>query len=100
MSEILISEFLSISQEEKQVIDVREEYEHAVGSIDSINIPMDEILQSINKIKKNKKVIIFCQTGRRAAAVVFMLKKEHQLDNVYNLKGGYSEYINLISKLS
>ena len=100
MSEILISDFLESNIEELQVIDVREKYEHESGNIKSINIPMDEILGSIKKIKKNKKVVIYCQTGRRAAAVVYMLKKQYKLNNIFNLKGGYSEYLNLTSKKS
>ena len=58
---------------------------------------MDKILQSTNKIQRDKQVIIYCQTGRRAAAVVYMLKKEFNIDNVFNLSGGYSAYLELTS---
>ncbi len=85
MNQISISHFLEASKEEIQVIDVREKYEHESGSIESINIPMDKILESIHKIQKDKKVIIYCQTGRRAAAVAYMLKKEHKLNNIFNI---------------
>ncbi len=100
MQEITIKDFLEIDRNDLQVIDVREQYEYENGNIDSINIPMDQILQSTNKIKRNKQVIIYCQTGRRAAAVVYMLKKEFNIDNVVNLSGGYAAYLELISNQS
>ena len=97
MQEITIKDFLEIDRNDLQVIDVREQYEYENGNIDSINIPMDKILQSTNKIQRDKQVIIYCQTGRRAAAVVYMLKKEFNIDNVFNLSGGYSAYLELTS---
>ena len=97
MQEITIKDFLEIDGDDLQVIDVREQYEYENGNIESINIPMDKILQSTNKIQRDKQVIIYCQTGRRAAAVVYMLKKEFNIDNVFNLSGGYSAYLELTS---
>jgi|TARA_B100000427_G_scaffold311302_1_gene301819 rhodanese-related sulfurtransferase len=97
MQEISIEDFLKKNKQNLQVIDVREQYEYENGNIDSINIPMDKILQSTNKIQRDKQVIIYCQTGRRAAAVVYMLKKEFNIDNVFNLSGGYSAYLELTS---
>ena len=97
MQEISIEDFLKKNKQNLQVIDVREQYEYENGNIESINIPMDKILQSTNKIQRDKQVIIYCQTGRRAAAVVYMLKKEFNIDNVFNLSGGYSAYLELTS---
>jgi len=100
MNEISMSNFLAAKKNDIQIIDIREKYEYEAGNIESINIPMGEILESIEKINKQKKVIIYCQTGRRAAAVVYMLKKVHKFNNVFNLTGGYSEYIKLTSNKS
>ena len=97
MQEISIEDFLKKNKQNLQVIDVREQYEYENGNIESINIPMDKILKSTNKIQRDKQVIIYCQTGRRAAAVVYMLKKEFNIDNVFNLSGGYSAYLELTS---
>jgi len=90
---ISIEDFLKTNKYSLQVIDIREQYEHENGSIDSINIPMDEILKSIARIDPAKKVIIYCQTGKRAAAVTFMLHKQYGLKNIFNLTGGYSAYL-------
>ena len=100
MQEISIKDFLKIDKKNLQVIDVREQYEYENGNIDSINIPMDKILQSTNKIQRNKQVVIYCQSGRRAAAVVYMLKKEFNIENVFNLSGGYTAYLELTSNKS
>ncbi len=100
MNEISIKDFLKINKQDTQIIDVRECYEYENGNIDSVNIPMDQILESINKIQKDKTVIIYCQTGRRAAAVVYMLKKKFNMNNVFNLMGGYAAYMDITSNKS
>ena len=98
MKEISIKEFLKINTKDLQIIDVRERYEYESGNIDAIHIPMDQILYSINKIDLNKQVIIYCQTGRRAASVIYMLNKKCNLNNIFNLTGGYEAYLNLKEK--
>ncbi len=93
MNDIKILDFLNLNKKELQVIDVREEYEFEDGHIQSINIPMDQIFDSLNKIEKNRKVIVYCNSGRRGAAVVHILRKKFQFDNIYNLEGGYQKYL-------
>ena len=93
MNDIKILDFLNLNKKEVQVIDVREEYEFEDGHIQSINIPMDQIFDSLNKIEKNRKVIVYCNSGRRGAAVVHILRKKFQFENIYNLEGGYQKYL-------
>ena len=93
MNDITILDFLNLKEEKTQVIDVREEYEFEDGHIKSINIPMDQIFDSIKKIEKNKKVIIYCNSGRRGASVVHVLRKKFQINNIFNLEGGYQKYM-------
>tara|TARA_Y100000589_G_scaffold131563_2_gene125325 strand:+ start:22248 stop:22547 length:300 start_codon:yes stop_codon:yes gene_type:complete len=93
MNEISIEEFLKINRNNLQIIDIREPYEYKDGHIESLNIPMSQILNSIKLINKEKKVIIYCQSGRRGESVVYMLKRKFQLNNIYNLKGGYKAYL-------
>tara|TARA_B100000965_G_C19445362_1_gene692785 strand:- start:596 stop:892 length:297 start_codon:yes stop_codon:yes gene_type:complete len=90
---MLIEDFIKLPESDLQVIDVRESYEYQNGHINSINIPMSEILEKYEQIKPNKTVVIYCQTGRRAAAVVYMLKKKFDLNNIFNLSGGYEAYM-------
>ena len=99
MNTISIKEFLKIDKNSYQLIDIREKYEYDNGNLGCINIPMGEVLSSIEKITKSKKVIIYCQSGRRGASVVYMLKKTFNLDNIFNLKGGYQEFLDVKLKI-
>ena len=93
MKEISIQDFLKLKFKNIQIIDIREKYEHEEGHISKLNIPMDEILESIEKIEKEKHVIIYCNSGKRGAAVVHILRKKYLMKNVSNLSGGYQAYI-------
>lgn len=71
-----------------QLIDVREDYETDIASIGGELIPMGEIIDTLHKLSKEKKVILYCRTGHRSAVVAIELEKHHGFSNVYNLKGG------------
>jgi rhodanese-related sulfurtransferase len=73
-----------------QIIDIREPYEYEDGALTNENIPLDKMMSSLNKIHKDRPVIIYCQSGKRASAIIYMLEKEYKLDNLYNLEGGYN----------
>ena len=72
-----------------QIIDIREPYEYEDGALTDENIPLDKMMSSLNKIHKDRPVIIYCQSGKRASAIIYMLEKEFKLENLYNLQGGY-----------
>lgn len=80
------------NHEDFQLIDIREPFEFEEGAI-GLNIPMDEVLDSIAKISKTKQVVIYCKTGKRANAIIYMLEKLHGYNNLYNLKGGFNSYL-------
>jgi len=73
-----------------QIIDIREPYEYEDGALTNENIPLDKMMSSLNKIHKDRPVIIYCQSGKRASAIIYMLEKEYKLENLYNLEGGYN----------
>ena len=73
-----------------QIIDIREPYEYEDGALTNENIPLDKMMSSLNKILKDRPVIIYCQTGKRASAIIYMLEKEYKLENLFNLEGGYN----------
>ena len=73
-----------------QIIDIRESYEYEDGALTNENIPLDKMMSSLNKINRDRPVIIYCQTGKRASAIIYMLEKEYKLKNLYNLEGGYN----------
>jgi rhodanese-related sulfurtransferase len=80
------------NKEDFQLIDVREPYEYEDGAICNENIPLDNMMSSIDRISTDKPVIIYCQSGKRASAIIYMLEKEFKLENLYNLVGGYSAF--------
>jgi len=73
-----------------QIIDIREPYEFEDGALTNENIPLDKMMSSLNKIHRDRPVIIYCQSGKRASAIIYMLEKEYKLENLYNLEGGYN----------
>lgn len=79
---------LKESGEAFQLIDVREEYERDICNIDGEHIPLGEVAQSIDKISRDKKVVIHCRSGSRSGNAIKWLEKNHAFDNLYNLKGG------------
>lgn len=89
MKEITPSELKKMmdNKEAFQLIDVREEYEVEIANIGGEVIPMAEILDNLDKISKNKQVVVHCRSGKRSGAVVQTLEKEG-FKNVVNLKGG------------
>lgn len=90
MKEITVEELkeLKDSGEDFQLIDVREPHEYDICNLEGELIPMGQIPNNINKISKDKQVIVYCRSGRRSADVITWLEKNHQLTNLYNLKGG------------
>ena|ERR1700752_535350 len=76
-----------------QLIDVREEYEFDEVNINGQLIPMGEVMENIEKISKDKQVVVHCRSGKRSATVINALEAQHGFTNLYNLKGGILAYI-------
>ena len=76
-----------------QLIDVREEYEFDEVNINGQLIPMGEVMENIEKISKDKQVVVHCRSGKRSATVINALGAQHGFTNLYNLKGGILAYI-------
>jgi len=80
------------------LIDIRESYEIDTCSIGGLHIPMNEVLESIDRIPKDIPVVIHCKSGKRSAAVVFSIEQKFGLKNVYTLEGGIMAWINSIDQ--
>ncbi len=76
-----------------QLVDIREPYEFEDGHLDAVNIPMDTVIERLDDIDKDKPVIIYCKSGKRASAMVYMLEKMYGLDNLLVLEGGYDAFV-------
>lgn len=76
------------SQEDLQLIDVREVWEHEAYNIGGTLIPMKEIGNQVHFIEREKPVIIYCKAGVRSAHVIRFLQDNFGYTNLYNLQGG------------
>lgn len=74
--------------EDFQLIDVREPNEYEVAQIGGELIPLATVPDNIDKIDKNKKVVMHCRSGKRSGNAVQFLEQQHGFDNLYNLQGG------------
>ncbi len=95
MKEITSTELKQLINDKKdfQLIDVREEYEFDEGNINGELIPMGDIMDNLEKISKDKQVIIHCRSGKRSAGVINALESQHGFTNLYNLTGGILAYL-------
>lgn len=90
MKEITVQELkkLKDSGADFQLIDVREPHEYDICNLDGELIPMSEIPYNVDKISKDKQVVIHCRSGKRSGDMLLWLEKNHGFTNLYNLKGG------------
>jgi rhodanese-related sulfurtransferase len=90
MKEISVKELKSKldAKENIQVSDVREPYEAEICTIGGELIPMGDIKENADKIKKDIPVIVHCRSGKRSAAVIQALEQNFGYTNLYNLQGG------------
>ena len=84
-----------INSTEVQIIDIREDYEFEDHNIGGINIPMENLLNTLDQIDTSKQVIICCRTGKRSAAMAHTLKRKLNLNNIYTLEGGVFGYLEI-----
>ncbi len=90
MKEVTVTELKSMkdNNEDFQLIDVREPFEYKIANIGGELIPLASVPDHLDKIAKDKKVIIMCRSGARSGRIVDYLEQNYNLNNLYNLKGG------------
>lgn len=95
MKEISVQELKQLIDEKKdfQLIDVREQHEYDEANINGLLIPMGEVMDHLDKISKDKQVVVHCRSGKRSATVINALESQHGYTNLYNLQGGILAYI-------
>src|SRR6056297_1950162 len=81
-----------LDEDEYTIVDVREEKERDLGFIqNSINISVDELRENLDKIDKNKTIVLYCATGIRAYVATRILL-QNGFKKVKNLLGGFTTY--------
>lgn len=94
MKSITVSELAQWKEAKKdfQLIDVREEFEFEITEIGGELIPLATVPQHVDKISKEKEVVVHCRSGKRSADAIAYLESEHGFTNLYNLEGGILAY--------
>lgn len=75
------------------LLDVREEFELATGTIESSHhIPLNQLRQRLGELPKNQPIYVYCQVGHRGYNAARILSQAGF--DVKNLDGGYKTYKN------
>jgi hydroxyacylglutathione hydrolase len=91
---ISLGEFKTfIGQENIQIIDVRGASEYQEGHVEGAeNVFVGTLQDNLDKISKDKQVVIHCQAGDRSAIAYSILNK-NGFKNVKNFSGGIKEWL-------
>jgi rhodanese-related sulfurtransferase len=97
MNSILSHELAAWRKDGKphQLVDIRELYEVETCTIGGAHIPMGEILQRLDELRRDVPVVIHCKSGRRSEAVVTHLQSLG-FQNVYSLREGIMGWVEAI----
>lgn len=90
MKEVTVQELKALlnSGVDFQLIDVREPREYDICHIKGELIPMGEIPHNVERIRKDVQVVVHCRSGKRSGDIIQWLEKNHNYENLFNLKGG------------
>ncbi len=90
MKEVTVQELKQMKESgaDFQLIDVREPHEYDICNLDGELIPMSDIPDNVDRISRDKQVILHCRSGKRSGDMLLWLEKNHGFTNLYNLKGG------------
>ena len=74
---------------ELAILDIREEYEHAVTHIEGVAlVPMSELLDRIDELPDEVPLALICRSGSRSAQVSDYLTAAGDHGEVANVEGG------------
>jgi hydroxyacylglutathione hydrolase len=94
VNQITIEEFKALQQEKDvQIVDLRGVAEYNAGHIKGAdNVFVGTLVNNLDKISKDKKVLIHCQGGDRAA-IAYSLLAINGYKNILNYSPGMNEWI-------
>lgn len=80
-------------REDVQIVDVRGASEFEAGHINgAVNVFVGTIQDNLDKISKDKQVVVYCQAGDRSAFAYSVLAK-NGFENIKNYSGGMKEWL-------
>ncbi len=89
---ISAEELINKSREDIQLIDVSDDFEYELGTIEGAkNLPLNTLRQNLDQLDKERTVVVFCRVGLRGYLASRILM-QHGFNDVYNLNGGYKFY--------
>ena len=93
--ELTLDQFIKrYEQEDIRILDVRESWEvPTIRGEHVINIPMNQLLQALDRIPRTEDLVVICQHAVRSKSVIEYLESQHGFDNLINLQGGVSTYV-------
>jgi sulfur-carrier protein adenylyltransferase/sulfurtransferase len=74
------------------LLDVREPHEYALSDLtDSIKVPLGSLPRSLDRVPKDRELVVYCRSGARSANAVQFL---HQMgyEKAVNLAGGVNAW--------
>lgn len=88
----VVSDLANRDKTNSILVDVRSPIEYSNGYIDgAVNIPVDDLRASLDKLDKNKEIWVYCQVGLRGYTASRILSQLGY--KVKNLTGGYKSYV-------
>lgn len=82
-----------------QIVDVRGASEFNKGHIDgAVNLFVGKLPQNLDKISKDKPVVIHCQSGARSA-IAYSILKANGFDNIEDYAGGWADWSSKMRQL-
>jgi adenylyltransferase/sulfurtransferase len=70
------------------LLDVREPHEREICNIGGELIPKDTVASQIERLPRDKEIVVYCRSGGRSQRVAQDLKERHGFSQVLNLVGG------------
>lgn len=81
-----------MEEKDVQVLDVRGKSEFNSGHIEGAeNLFIGKITENLDKVPKEKEVIIHCQSGARSA-IAYSILRANGFDNILNYSGGWADW--------
>ena len=91
------SNHLNNTYDNHQILDVRTKKEYEISHLkESINLPLYDLINKNNLLKKTNKYLIYCQTGYRSMIASSLLK--NMGFDVLEIKDGFVGFLNSNSK--
>lgn len=70
------------------LLDVREPHERDICNIGGELIPKDTVATQVDRLPRDKEIVVYCRSGGRSQRVAEELKERHGFSRVLNLAGG------------